>query len=71
MEIICDYLDLIASFVKSIYELKKRQELNPFNTVFSNLWQFLDDIILTFNSYDEIIETTCRVIKHSIRCLNE
>lgn len=43
--------------------------MNPFVPVFSELWPFLENVLKEFVFNDDIIEFSCRLIKHSQRAM--
>lgn len=65
---ISDSLQLIGDFMKNCNELQDRtpeNQVNPLVPVFSELWPFLENVLKEFVYNDDIIEFSCRLIKHS------
>jgi len=48
--------------------LETRQN-NPYEKVFPDLWVIIKEILINFNNLDDIVEQTCRLVKHSLRVL--
>ena len=43
--------------------------MNPLANMFVELWPFIDRILTEFVMEDSVIESICRLIKHSLRSL--
>ena len=71
-------MDLIGEFVKSCQSLIREPEIvnendiekpvkSPFEPILLELLPFIDSILTEFGSLDRLIESTTRLVKHSIR----
>jgi hypothetical protein len=45
--------------------------LNPIAPLFAELMPFIERILSEFVKFDEVCESVCRVVKHSIRSLGD
>lgn len=43
--------------------------VNPLQPIFSELWPFLNEVLTEFLFNDEIVEHSCRLVKHSQKAL--
>jgi hypothetical protein len=59
---------LIGDFIKFCSGLSERTPqngVNPLLPIFTELWPFLELVMLEFIESDEIVEYLCRLVKHS------
>ena len=73
IDAIADCLELVGEFLKRCKDLQNRPNIgqnNPLIPIFQDLWPFIDDILKEFFFDNDITESACRCIKHSIRALN-
>jgi transportin-3 len=69
---IADGLQLMGDFTKSCSELQERtpvDSVNPLRPIFDELWPFLNQLLSHFAHNDDIVEYTCRLVKHSQRAM--
>jgi transportin-3 len=43
--------------------------VNPLLPIFSELWPFIENVLSEFIYNDDIVEYSCRLVKHSQRAL--
>lgn len=65
------HLTLIGDFLKGADKLHAKEQGNPYSPIFTELWTLIKQILVEFNNLDEIMEATCRIVKHSIRILKD
>lgn len=62
------YLYLIGEFLKNCLHLHTRTT-NPYTLLFSEIWNFIQDIIKHFPNIDDFVEFSIRIVKSSQRIL--
>jgi len=69
---ISDQLSLIGEFMKSISDLPAStpaNTVNPLVPLFQQLWPFIERILTEFSRVDDIVESSCRLVKHAQRAM--
>ena len=69
---ISDKLSIIGDLFKTCDQFGAcEQGQNPLEPLFAELWPYIIKILGTFVLVDDIVETCCRLIKHSMRALGQ
>lgn len=69
---VSEKLMLIGDFMKYCVGLSERttsSQVNPLAPIFTELWPFIDSVLTEFIFNDDIVEYSCRLVKHSQRAL--
>jgi len=59
---------LIGDFMKFCSGLSERtnsNQINPLTPIFNEIWPLIQNILTVFIYNDEIVEYSCRLIKHT------
>ena len=69
---ISDKLAIIGDLFKTCDEFGNcKPGQNPLEPLFAELWPYITKILETFVMIDEIVESACRLIKHSMRSMGQ